>query len=257
MLTDDGILVNLSPIRWLQDPLAKYKKSSDYCKFEESVAKHIERLIRISSFQAKDVFGIGIDQDLGIYVIRRSYCDFQVKDNTIISKVMNDKHIRVGLSYKSYKDKSCNNFFPIRRAGSGKKRSPVYDTTVLGNKDYYGVFNNGVYKGMSFEEAKESNHRSVNGDISNMNIVESNNPEELLNIYGSLDTIFMRYLTFKMTTGRDLPINYLPWMGDCTNPRTGLKGYESDWTDDDFRQYFDITDSEWEEIVETMKPYWT
>ena len=30
MLTDDGILVNLSPIRWLQDPLAKYKKSSDW-----------------------------------------------------------------------------------------------------------------------------------------------------------------------------------------------------------------------------------
>ena len=33
------------------------------------------------------------------------------------------------------------------------------------------------------------------------------------------------------------------------------KGYESDWTDDDFRVYFGITDSEWEEIVETMKPY--
>lgn len=51
------------------------------------------------------------------------------------------------------------------------------------------------------------------------------------------------------------PLGYLPWLGDCINPRTGLKGYESDWTDEDFRKYFDITDSEWEEIVETMKPY--
>lgn len=29
--------VNLSPIRWLQDPLAKYKKNSDLKRFKDSV----------------------------------------------------------------------------------------------------------------------------------------------------------------------------------------------------------------------------
>ena len=27
-------VINISPVRWLQDPLAKYKKNSDYKKFE-------------------------------------------------------------------------------------------------------------------------------------------------------------------------------------------------------------------------------
>ena len=32
-------VVNISPARWLQDPLAKYKKNSDYNKFENSISK--------------------------------------------------------------------------------------------------------------------------------------------------------------------------------------------------------------------------
>ena len=44
-------------------------------------------------------------------------------------------------------------------------------------------------------------------------------------------------------------------MGDCTNPRTGKKGYESDWTDEDFYDYFNITEEEQEEIIKVMEPY--
>lgn len=36
-------VVNVSPVRWLEDPLARYKKKSDYNKFEASVSKKIER----------------------------------------------------------------------------------------------------------------------------------------------------------------------------------------------------------------------
>lgn len=42
---------------------------------------------------------------------------------------------------------------------------------------------------------------------------------------------------------------------DGINPRTGLKGYEGEWTDEDFYEYFNITEDEQKEIVETMKPY--
>ena len=37
-------VVNLSPVRWLQDPLAKYKKNSNWYRFQENIAKHIESL---------------------------------------------------------------------------------------------------------------------------------------------------------------------------------------------------------------------
>ena len=33
--------VNISPVRWLQDPLAKYKKNSDLKKFRDSIINHI------------------------------------------------------------------------------------------------------------------------------------------------------------------------------------------------------------------------
>lgn len=60
-------IVNLSPIRWLQDPLAEYKKNSDYKKFED-VRSHIESLDIIDSSEANNAFGINFG-DLGIYYI--------------------------------------------------------------------------------------------------------------------------------------------------------------------------------------------
>ena len=43
-------VVNISPIRWLQDPLAKYKKNSDYNKFENSISKKIDDIEIVNEF---------------------------------------------------------------------------------------------------------------------------------------------------------------------------------------------------------------
>ena len=75
------------------------------------------------------------------------------------------------------------------------------------------------------------------------------------NFCNTFDTIFGKfYNAFALTDVHVNEYNVI-WLGDCINPRTGKKGYESAWTDDDFRKYFDITENEWNEIVETMKPY--
>ena len=65
---DESVCVNLSPIRWLQDPLAKYKKRSDYNKFEESVSKHIKNIYTIKAVEANGLFNIRSTTDIGIYV---------------------------------------------------------------------------------------------------------------------------------------------------------------------------------------------
>ena len=31
-------VINISPVRWLQDPFAPYSSKSDYCKFEKSIS---------------------------------------------------------------------------------------------------------------------------------------------------------------------------------------------------------------------------
>ena len=48
---------------------------------------------------------------------------------------------------------------------------------------------------------------------------------------------------------------HLPFMGDAINPRTGKKGYEGEWTDDDLALYFNITPEEQKVIEETMEKY--
>ena len=62
-------VVNISPVRWLQDPLAKYKKNSDYKKFEDSISKKIKDLIIIPADKANDLFSLAAFGDLGIYVL--------------------------------------------------------------------------------------------------------------------------------------------------------------------------------------------
>ena len=55
-LSDD--IINLSPIRWLQDPLAEYKSGSDWNKFD-NIRNHIESLNEIKAEDAQDMFESG------------------------------------------------------------------------------------------------------------------------------------------------------------------------------------------------------
>ena len=58
-------IVNLSPIRWLQDPLAEYKKNSDWKKFE-NVRKHINSIEVITAKDASDLFSASFVMNLGV-----------------------------------------------------------------------------------------------------------------------------------------------------------------------------------------------
>lgn len=64
---EKSVCVNLSPVRWLQDPLARYKKSSDLKRFEESVAKHIESLEVYDQTDSNNLFNIDFNAQLAIY----------------------------------------------------------------------------------------------------------------------------------------------------------------------------------------------
>ena len=63
-------IVNLSPIRWLQDPLAEYKKNSDWKKFE-NVRNHTESVEVIDAAAANKLFNIKFGA-LGIYHVTKN-----------------------------------------------------------------------------------------------------------------------------------------------------------------------------------------
>lgn len=83
-------VINISPCRWLEDPLAQYKKNSDYCKFEESVAKKIEDIDIINSSESNNAFNIE-HSDLAIYVLGKGGYNYKKLSqmDSITSKIFN------------------------------------------------------------------------------------------------------------------------------------------------------------------------
>ena len=43
------------------------------------------------------------------------------------------------------------------------------------------------------------------------------------------------------------------WLGETINPRTGLKGYKSEWTEPDLENIFNLKNIDINEINETLK----
>jgi hypothetical protein len=264
LLTDDGILVNLSPIRWLQDPLAKYKKSSDWYKFKE-VRERIEDIIEVPMVNACDMFGAGIGFDLGIYKVTKNLqnkVELSLNSNSIVDKVLN----RISKTIEDVTDVDKIDGWRVRysniRPMSKFNASPDW---VIVNRKYYLIHMklDYIYKDGYVGNIHWSNDRvGGGGGASKYKVgdpipysIHFDTEKEARNFVNSTKTTFYKYYFGAIKVGDSVPSAYLPWLGDCINPRTGKKGYESDWTDDDFCKYFDITDSEWEEIVETMKPY--
>ena len=262
MLTDDGILVNLSPIRWLQDPLAKYKKSSDWYKFKD-VRERIERVDVITSREAFDVFNVNFEFDLGIYAIRKFVTGYNVPFNEdIVDKVVSLTKDTLSNHVDTDRiDGVRVRLQTLRPIATGKRNlTSIVKTRLFEvcHNTVSWVYVNGYTPGGNTFWGDNVTDGAVVHYKKGTPIPESisfPNETEAVNFENSTKTNFYRYLVLKMKVGSSLPVNYLPWMGDCVNPRTGLKGYEGEWVDEDFRSYFGITDSEWEEIKCTMKPY--
>ena len=85
--------------------------------------------------------------------------------------------------------------------------------------------------------------------------IQFNEEIEVENFFNSLLTSLFRYYAIKTKKNQRQPWQFVPWMGDCVNPRTGLKGYLSEWTDEDFCKYFGITEEEKKTIEETVEKH--
>lgn len=250
LLADSGILIGLSPIRWLQDPLAKYKKTSDYCKFEESVAKHINGINTIEALSAQESFDSLQYENLGIYVIVKSKLD-DVIDEIKSMSIPKMKSLFDKVNLPTYQGKYKSLYDARTSEGEPDYSRPFVKVSPLhghpGCKDYVDLISPDKEITMKQIDAKTGG-----GQMSTINFYTD---LEANNLADSLQTIFMKACNYNCKTNMRWPGYAIPFMGDCINPRTGLKGYEGEWTDDDFCKYFGITNDEWNEIVETMKPY--
>lgn len=246
-------VVNISPIRWLQDPLAKYKKNSDYNKFENSICKKIENLEIIDSNTASVLFGAIFIMNLGIYTIGRGEYNYKQYENSIIDKILStmpdnmNKHLLMSIP---------NNWslvMSLMAGGSGGRLA----TTSYWNNDYDRTvyFNNKRKDGLTYKEYRETTCWGNNKSKAEAYHLEFDTEEELKNFYNSLQTKVFRYLFTQTLVDIHPHPEFYMYMNDYTQP----------WTDKRFCEYFGITGyisdteaepgSEWETILNTMKKY--
>ena len=256
---DNSVCVNLSPVRWLQDPLAKEKKSTDYKRFEESISKHLTGVEVINAKTANTIFEIQNFTDLAIYrCVEKSVCSFDYEHKLIDEYLGNRKSIfdkifrfckKSGLAGRiEFNLKGISVKFNIHFGGHSNPYTLVsknHSHPYIDGKTIDGR----TYADCAFKKKDVDENKQEQSTIKFSSIIEAEN------FIKSVQTDF--YMFVNSLTKRDVHVSpmALPWMGDVVNPRTGLKGYQSEWTDDDFYKFFNITPEEQKIIEETMAKY--
>ena len=240
-LVSDGTIVNLSPVRWIQDPTKEYKENSTYFKYKH-LAEQISDVELFSQAKANKLFRIYIPQPLGIYTIgtRPSGAKlfYDPLYEKIISKIVyNDNFSKQDAKFYT---EDLQNFVLVNMfAEAPKYGRPQFD----GLKRYCGYFIDGKNAdGQTYPEAKEGNWRINNGDISQDIAICFKTGEEAKNCFEAFDTTFARFVCVITTVDAHCNQKFLPWMDDYTEP----------WTNERFRESFEITNEEWQQIVDMM-----
>ena len=248
---EKSVCVNLSPIRWLQDPLAKYKKKSDYYKYENSICKHLSNIDVISKLEAQKYFpSTVIGADLGVYVCNSKggfdYTSlvykfllkiFEKQTSHIVFDVNQNDGIRVRFPI----------IYNIRGRGTGRKVGMAnfgkmiwFENGKRDGKWWYDWYGHNIYR-----KTTETIPRSA----------KFNSKNEADNFCKQFNTTFCKVYTHLMKSDVHVTPEIVLWLGDAINPRTKLKGYEGEWTDDDLVLYFNITPEEYNIIKQTMEKY--
>lgn len=235
-------VVNISPIRWLQEPFAKYQKSSDYNKFEESISKKIETLDIIDAKTASTIFDASFTMNLGIYVCGNGGFVYSELINKIIKKLAEKVIANNWLPYspkKYYNNMIVKKQFSLDIAPIRGEQTSGYDIMCT------------TYERQceTVPMNKETAYDNQGGHF------EFDTEEERRNFYDCYTHPFMKWY-YKNTkyNAHNYSIK-IPYFGDYTKP----------WITKMFCEYFGITGfisdteavpgSEWEEILNTMKDF--
>ena len=228
-------VINISPIRWLTDPFAQYKRST--LKQYEDVAKHIESA---ESFKNNNtLFDIAIFSDLGIYKLsnKETYFDYNnfwktQKTNiqiSIIEKICFSKDKFISDVIEHNKNEGIRVL--IATIGGCRGALPTY-------KDFiYAI--DGKVDGEDWTKKKNFGCYPKKEGTKMPNSIEFNTKEEAINFYNS-------YQNFKPLKGlckltiqqQNIQLNRLPFFNNYSKPIT------EEW----FKKHFNLTDEEMKEL---------
>ena len=244
-------IINISPVRWLQDPLAKYKnKKTDFIIYENSISKQIEELEVVPARIAQQKFGdVVMNMDLAIYTIGKGGFDYKsFSTNTILDKVFS-KRILCNIE-ENKKDGWRIRIPKILGGKSGGCGNRTVKMNSLGKLLY---FYDGMKENKPWYEWYGKNQYSKTTPEITCSIQMPSEKECKNFIYSIENTKFGKYVTHLLISDvnvSNLHILYMP-------------SYKQKWTDKRFCEYFGITGyidddnaekgSEWEIILKAIK----
>lgn len=222
---EGGELVNLSPVRWLQDPLAEYKRGSDWKKFSD-IREKIESLEVIESSVACKLFGIQ-HGDLGIYLckseeVEKPY-EYTFAGKSIIEKILKHK------DYISDHIESIETY---------DKELSVQVLEVYGGDPITG---SGFIKPIGYDPQKSSTNKD--GEALRRGVIFATK-EEAKNFYEASRTKLYIWMAYNFRSGTHYNYGkYFPF----------LPTYKKQWNDADLYEYFKLNKDEIKIIEEEMK----
>lgn len=224
-------IVNLSPIRWLQDPLAEYKKNTDWKKYQ-NIREKITNLEVVTAEEANRLFNICLYADLGVYHITniggRDLTNFWKENRTKAEVLMIEKLLEMSDNLESHTESQCKDGIrvPLTNIGGNRGYKPTYkelDWVIDGKKngkDWTKCKNMGGY------EKPEGCPLPLS--------VKFSTTEEAANFYNVFYTKFGAWLCNISHSQQNIQFRLLPWLGDYSHP----------WTDEMLYEYFGLTDEE-------------
>ena len=239
--------VNLSPIRWLQDPLAKYKKGHDFDNFI-NIRRHLPELDIINAKKSQELFNARIPIDLGIYNVKSTEFEpFSLHTSLINRLTQFNSENPCPLEFNK------KNGWRVRIPNvtcSSAANTGIKETTLKTLICYNGLHNGKPW--YSFFSKNQNTKETPEITCS----VSFETEQEAINFVKSFNLDLIRYYTQKTV----ISVDYIKelqvfWLGDTVNPRTGLKGYLSEWTEQDLENLFFVDEHELEEIKDTLAPF--
>lgn len=227
--------ISISPIRWLQDPLAKYKKNSDYNKFKESLSLHLVECEIVRNYVAENEFDAKFAVNLAITKFdNEEHSEFEtVNSDSIVDKVKKlwkranietDKldgwRVRLPAFTKHEEKRTYNKLTPLG------KLFVFFDGKKDGRKWW-------TYWNIN-QHTKKTNEISYS--------IKFDTEQEGINFIESLNTNFGRYVCYKIAWGGTISGSNLLWMGD----------YKEPWTDERFYDYYNMSQEERNRIEKTV-----
>lgn len=227
VLQNTNNCVSINPVRWLQDPFAKYKKNSSYCKFENSISKRISSLEVV--INSNELFDINFACNLAIYAFNKSagfdYSSFN--KNVLIEKFISKCKTSIAdiSTEEGYRGKYKSKYFGIINSHYGDFSRWISDKFEL------------------FVKPRETNTNKV---------IFFDNAEQVRNCFGYLNSKVMQGYAKLSRTNQRVPWQFVPMLD-----------FNRRWTEQELCEFFNITGyisdikaqhgSEWETILNTIK----